>query len=48
MTSSPGQLKEIVEIALPEPRDKFSAAFTQYESAITHILKEEVEKVRYG
>jgi hypothetical protein len=48
MTSSPGQLKEIVEIALPEPRDKFSAAFTQYESAITRILKEEVEKVRYG
>jgi NitT/TauT family transport system ATP-binding protein len=48
MTSSPGQLKEIVEIALPEPRDKFSTAFTQYESAITRSLKEEVEKVRDG
>ena len=48
MTSSPGQLKEIVEIALPEPRDKFSTAFARYESAITRMLKEEVGKMRDG
>ncbi len=48
MTSSPGRIKEIVDIDLPEPRDKFSAAFTAYESAITQVLKEEVEKAREG
>jgi NitT/TauT family transport system ATP-binding protein len=46
MTSSPGTIKEIVEINLQEPRDKFSAAFTRYESDITQVLKEEVEKAR--
>lgn len=48
MTSSPGRLKEVFEIHLPEPRDKFSAIFTQYESDITRVLKEEVEKSRDG
>ena len=48
MTSSPGKIKEVVAIDLPEPRDKFSAAFTRYESAITRGLKEEVEKAREG
>lgn len=48
MTSSPGTVKEIVEIHLPEPRDKFSATFTHYESDITQVLKEEVEKAREG
>jgi NitT/TauT family transport system ATP-binding protein len=46
MTSSPGTIKDIVEVDLSEPRDKFSAAFTQYESNITQVLKEEVEKAR--
>jgi NitT/TauT family transport system ATP-binding protein len=48
MTSSPGKIKEVVEIDLPEPRDKFSTAFTRYESEITRVLKEEVEKAREG
>jgi NitT/TauT family transport system ATP-binding protein len=48
MTASPGKIKEVVEVDLPEPRDKFSAAFTRYESAITRVLKEEVEKAREG
>jgi ABC-type nitrate/sulfonate/bicarbonate transport system ATPase subunit len=48
MTSSPGTIKEIAEIQLPEPRDKFSAPFTRYESDITRVLKEEVEKAREG
>jgi NitT/TauT family transport system ATP-binding protein len=46
MTSSPGRIKHIAAIELPEPRDKFAAAFTQYESDITRLLKEEVGKAR--
>ena len=46
MTSSPGTIKDIVAIELPASREKFSTAFTQYESAITQILKEEVAKAR--
>lgn len=45
MTSAPGQIKDIVSIDLPEPRDKFSAAFTAYESNLTQVLKDEVAKV---
>jgi NitT/TauT family transport system ATP-binding protein len=48
MTSSPGKIKDIVRVDLSEPRDKFSQEFTHYESDITHILKEEVEKAREG
>jgi NitT/TauT family transport system ATP-binding protein len=48
MTSSPGRIKDIVRVDLSEPRDKFSQEFTHYESDITHILKEEVEKAREG
>jgi NitT/TauT family transport system ATP-binding protein len=46
MTSSPGKIKEVVRIELPEPRDKFSPEFTRYESEITRVLKEEVDKAR--
>jgi NitT/TauT family transport system ATP-binding protein len=46
MTSAPGTIKEIVEVDLQEPRDKFSAAFTRYESDLTQVLKAEVEKAR--
>ena len=48
MTASPGKIKEVIAIDLPEPRDKFSVAFTRYESDITRVLKEEVEKAREG
>jgi NitT/TauT family transport system ATP-binding protein len=48
MTSSPGKIKEVVDITLAEPRDKFAADFTRYESEITRALKEEVEKAREG
>lgn len=48
MTSSPGKIKDVVGVDLPEPRDKFSMEFTRYESDITQVLKEEVEKAREG
>jgi hypothetical protein len=37
---------EVVRVELPEPRDKFSPEFTRYESEITRVLKEEVDKAR--
>jgi NitT/TauT family transport system ATP-binding protein len=46
MTSAPGRLREVFEIELPEARDRFSPAFTRYESEITRVVKEEVAKVR--
>jgi NitT/TauT family transport system ATP-binding protein len=48
MTSSPGRIKEVIDVGLPEPRDKFSQGFTRYESDVTRVLKEEVEKAREG
>jgi hypothetical protein len=36
----------VVRVELPEPRDKFSPEFTRYESEITRVLKEEVDKAR--
>jgi NitT/TauT family transport system ATP-binding protein len=46
MTSAPGRIKQIFPIKLPEVRDRFAPEFTQYESDITRILREEVAKVR--
>jgi NitT/TauT family transport system ATP-binding protein len=46
MTSAPGRLKQIFAIKLPDPRDRFSADFTHYESELTRVVKEEVAKVR--
>jgi NitT/TauT family transport system ATP-binding protein len=46
MTSSPGRIKQIFPIKLPEARDRFAAEFTHYESEITRVVKEEVAKVR--
>jgi NitT/TauT family transport system ATP-binding protein len=46
MTSAPGRIKQIFPIKLPEVRDRFSAEFTEYESEITRVVKEEVAKVR--
>ena len=45
MTSAPGRIKQVFEIKLPEVRDRFAPEFTQYESEITRVLKEEVAKV---
>ena len=46
MTSAPGQIKQIFPVKLPEVRDRFAPEFTQYESDITRVVKEEVAKVR--
>jgi NitT/TauT family transport system ATP-binding protein len=45
MTSAPGRIKQVFEIKLPEVRDRFAPDFTQYESEITRVVKEEVAKV---
>jgi NitT/TauT family transport system ATP-binding protein len=45
MTSAPGRIKQVFDIELPDPRDRFVPAFTHYESEITRVLKEEVAKV---
>ncbi len=45
MTSAPGRIKQVIPIKLAEPRDRFAPEFTQYESEITRLVKEEVAKV---
>ncbi|HEV8641420.1 MAG TPA: ABC transporter ATP-binding protein [Methylomirabilota bacterium] len=45
MTSAPGRIKQVFQIKLPEIRDRFAPEFTQYESEITRLVKEEVAKV---
>jgi NitT/TauT family transport system ATP-binding protein len=45
MTSAPGRIKEVFDIALPTPRDRFATEFTRVESEITRVVKEEVAKV---
>jgi NitT/TauT family transport system ATP-binding protein len=45
MTSAPGRIKEVFEVALPTPRDRFESEFTRVESEITRVVKEEVAKV---
>jgi ABC-type nitrate/sulfonate/bicarbonate transport system ATPase subunit len=46
MTSVPGRIKQVFPIKLPEVRERFAPEFTQYESDITRVVKEEVAKVR--
>jgi len=46
MTSVPGRIKQVFPVKLPEARDRFAPEFTQYESDITRVVKEEVAKVR--
>jgi ABC-type nitrate/sulfonate/bicarbonate transport system ATPase subunit len=46
LTSSPGRVKDVFTIKLPEARDRFAPEFTRYESEITRVVKEEVAKVR--
>jgi NitT/TauT family transport system ATP-binding protein len=46
MTSVPGRIRQIFSIKLPEVRDRFAPEFTQHESDITRVVKEEVAKVR--
>jgi NitT/TauT family transport system ATP-binding protein len=45
MTSAPGRIKQVFDIKLPDVRDRFAPEFTQYESEITRVVKEEVAKV---
>jgi NitT/TauT family transport system ATP-binding protein len=45
MTSVPGRIRQVFAIKLPEVRDRFAPEFTQYESDITRVVKEEVAKV---
>ncbi|HEY7364122.1 MAG TPA: ABC transporter ATP-binding protein [Methylomirabilota bacterium] len=45
ITSAPGRIKQVFSIKLPELRDRFAAEFTQCESEITRVVKEEVAKV---
>jgi NitT/TauT family transport system ATP-binding protein len=45
MTSAPGRIKQVFTIKLPDVRDRFAPEFTQYESEITRVVKEEVAKV---
>ena len=45
MTTAPGRIKQVFPIKLPGDRDRFSPEFTQAESAITRVVKEEVAKV---
>ena len=45
MTSAPGRIKRVFDIELPEVRDRFTREFTEYESEITRVVKEEVAKV---
>jgi NitT/TauT family transport system ATP-binding protein len=45
ITSAPGRIKQVFAVKLPELRDRFAAEFTQYESEITRVVKEEVAKV---
>jgi NitT/TauT family transport system ATP-binding protein len=46
MTSVPGRIKQVFPIKLSEVRDRFAPEFTQYESDITRVVREEVAKVR--
>jgi NitT/TauT family transport system ATP-binding protein len=41
MTRSPGRIKEVFSIKLPEARDRFAPEFTHYESEITGVLRDE-------
>ncbi len=45
MTSAPGRIKQVFPIKLPDVRDRFAREFTEYESEITRVVKEEVAKV---
>jgi NitT/TauT family transport system ATP-binding protein len=45
MTSAPGRIKQTISIKLPDVRDRFAPEFTQYESELTRLVKEEVAKV---
>jgi NitT/TauT family transport system ATP-binding protein len=44
LTSSPGRIKEVFTIKLPEARDRFAPEFIRYESEITRLVKVEVAR----
>jgi NitT/TauT family transport system ATP-binding protein len=42
MSAAPGRIKQVFTVKLPEVRDRFAAEFTEIESEITRVVKEEV------
>jgi ABC-type nitrate/sulfonate/bicarbonate transport system ATPase subunit len=45
MATRPGTVKEIVDVALPHPRDRSSAEFVALERAVKRLVREEVAKL---
>src|SRR6266481_558234 len=45
MATRPGTVKEIVDVALPHPRDRSSAEFVALEREIKRLVREEVAKL---
>jgi ABC-type nitrate/sulfonate/bicarbonate transport system ATPase subunit len=45
MATSPGSIKEIVDVTMPHPRDRSSAPFVTLEREIKRLVREEVAKL---
>jgi len=45
MATRPGTIKEIVDVTMPHPRDRSSAAFVALEREIKRLVREEVAKL---
>jgi NitT/TauT family transport system ATP-binding protein len=45
MATQPGTIKEIVDVALPHPRERSSAEFVALEREIKRLVREEVAKL---
>jgi NitT/TauT family transport system ATP-binding protein len=45
MATHPGTIKEIVDVAMPHPRDRSSATFVALEREIKRLVREEVAKL---
>ncbi len=45
MATRPGTIKEMVEVPLDHPRDRFRAEFIERERTIKHLVRAEVEKL---
>jgi len=45
MATQPGTIKEIVDVALPHPRERSSVEFVALEREIKRLVREEVAKL---